>query len=247
MSVKIRLSRRGRKKLALYDVVVADARSPRDGKFIERIGRYNPNTNPATIDLDNDRAVYWLMVGAQPTDTAHAILRYKGAMMKKHLQVGVAKGAITQEVADERFTAWMEEKQSKVAGKVEGLTSAKDKAKADRQAAEAKVRATRQEGIDARDATKRAEQLAIDEAKNAADRLAAAEMAAASAPVAAAIETAVEDAAAPMSDAVAETPAASAEVAAPTTTETPAAVVEDAPAAEAVEVPAAVSCRGSHC
>jgi len=96
MAVKIRLARRGRTKLAMYDVVVADARAPRDGRFIEKIGTYNPLTNPASIDLKDDRAFHWLMNGAQPTDTVKAMLSYRGVMLKKHLQIGVVKGAITQ-------------------------------------------------------------------------------------------------------------------------------------------------------
>lgn len=211
MSVKIRLARRGRKKLALYDIVVADSRSPRDGRFIERIGRYNPNSNPATIDLDQDRAVYWLMVGAQPTDTAGSILRYKGALMKKHLQVGVAKGAITQDVADARFAEWVAAKESKVAGKISGLASAKETAKADRLAAEAKVREARQAEIDARDAAKRAEEEAAANAKAEAEAAAAAAINA---------EATTEEA--PAAEAVAE--------------EAPAAeVAPEAPAAEASE------------
>ena len=96
MAVKIRLSRRGRKKLAIYDIVIADARAPRDGSFIEKIGSYNPNTDPSTVVLKSDRAVDWLMKGAQPTDTARSILSHEGVMLKKHLQVGVIKGAISQ-------------------------------------------------------------------------------------------------------------------------------------------------------
>lgn len=209
MSVKIRLARRGRKKLALYDIVVADSRSPRDGRFIERIGRYNPNSNPATIDLDQDRAVYWLMVGAQPTDTAGSILRYKGALMKKHLQVGVAKGAITQDVADARFAEWVAAKESKVAGKISGLASAKETAKADRLAAEAKVREARQAEIDARDAAKRAEEEAAANAKAEAEAAAAAAInAEATAEEAPAAEAAAEEA--PAAEVAPEAPAAEA-------------------------------------
>ena len=97
--VKIRLARRGRKKLAMFDVVVADARAPRDGRFIEKIGTYNPLTNPATIDLKDDRAFHWVMNGAQPSDTVKAMLSYRGILMKKHLQIGVIKGALTQKQA----------------------------------------------------------------------------------------------------------------------------------------------------
>ena len=108
MAVKIRLARRGRKALALYDVVVADARAPRDGRFIEKLGTYNPNTDPATITINEDRAFKWVMDGAQPTDTVRAMLSYRGIMLKKHLQIGVNKGAITQEDADKKFDAWFE-------------------------------------------------------------------------------------------------------------------------------------------
>ena len=131
MSVKIRLARRGRKKQAMYDVVVADSRSPRDGRFIEKIGTYNPNTDPASINLDNDKAFDWIMKGAQPTDTVRAMLSYRGIMMKKHLQVGVNKGAITQEEADKKLEAWINDKEAKIQGKVDNLAKAKaDKKKA---------------------------------------------------------------------------------------------------------------------
>ncbi|WP_424962149.1 30S ribosomal protein S16 [Ekhidna sp.] len=131
MPVKIRLARRGRKKQAMYDVVVADSRAPRDGRFIEKIGTYNPNTDPASIKLDNDKAFDWVMKGAQPTDTVRAMLSYRGIMMKKHLQVGVNKGAITQEEADKKLETWMKDKESKIQGKVEKLAKVKaDKKKA---------------------------------------------------------------------------------------------------------------------
>ena len=129
MAVKIRLARRGRKKLAMYDIVVADARAPRDGKFIEKIGTYNPNTNPASIVLNEANALKWIMNGAQPTDTTRAILSYKGILLKKHLQVGVEKGAITQEVADARFGAWATEKETSRNTKIAKLTEGKDATK----------------------------------------------------------------------------------------------------------------------
>ena len=136
MSVKIRLARRGRKKQAMYDVVVADARAPRDGRFIEKLGTYNPNTDPASINLDNGKAFDWVMKGAQPTDTVRAMLSYRGIMMKKHLQIGVNKGAITQEEADKKLEAWMKDKESKIQGKVDKLAKAKaDKQKAALEAA----------------------------------------------------------------------------------------------------------------
>ncbi|HAR20823.1 MAG TPA: 30S ribosomal protein S16 [Cytophagales bacterium] len=125
-NVKIRLARRGRKKLALYDIVVANATSPRDGRFIEKLGTYNPNTNPATILFDEAKALKWLLNGAEPTDTVSRMLSYKGILMRKHLQVGVLKGAITQEVADARFEEWLKAKETKIATKVSGLA---DKAK----------------------------------------------------------------------------------------------------------------------
>jgi len=118
MAVKIRLQRKGRKQRPYYHIVVADARSPRDGKYIENIGMYNPLTKPATIDLDRDAAYDWLMKGAQPTDTARAILRFKGVMYKKHLQRGVSKGAMTQEQADAKLAEWTEAKEAKLAERV---------------------------------------------------------------------------------------------------------------------------------
>jgi len=124
MATRIRLSRHGRRKQAFYHIVVADTRAPRNGKFIEKLGTYNPNTNPATIEIDFDGAVNWLLKGAQPSDTVRAMLSYKGIMMKKHLLAGVAKGAFTQEEAETRFTAWMEEKEGKVADKKSGLEKA---------------------------------------------------------------------------------------------------------------------------
>ncbi len=114
MAVKIRLARRGRAKRPFYHIVVADARAPRDGKFIEKIGTYNPLTVPATIDLDRERAFDWLMKGAIPTDTMRAILRYKGVLYKKHLQIGVNKGALTQEQADKKYQEFITNKDAKI-------------------------------------------------------------------------------------------------------------------------------------
>ena len=147
MSVKIRLTRRGRKKQPIYDVVVADARAPRDGKFIEKIGRYNPNTNPAFIELDEQKAFDWVMKGAQPTETVRAMLSYIGVMFKKHLQIGVNKGAITQEAADKRFADWQAEKLAKIESKKDNLTKdSEGKAKA-RKEAEVKVKEARAESL----------------------------------------------------------------------------------------------------
>ena len=129
MSVKIRLQRHGKKGKPFYWIVAADARAKRDGRFLEKLGTYNPNTNPATVNLDVDGAVKWLQNGAQPTDTAKTILSYKGAMLKNHLVGGVRKGALTEEQAEEKFQAWLEEKAGKVASKEENVARAKSEAK----------------------------------------------------------------------------------------------------------------------
>ena len=130
MSVKIRLQRHGKKGKPFYWIVAADARAKRDGRYLEKLGTYNPNVNPAVIDLDVDGAVQWLQDGAQPTDTARAILSYKGVLLKNHLVGGVRKGALTEEQAEAKFTAWLEEKEGKVTAKVDGLSKAESEAKA---------------------------------------------------------------------------------------------------------------------
>ena len=163
MSVKIRLQRHGKKGKPFYHIVVADSRSRRDGRFIEKLGTYNPITNPATIELNVDSAVQWLNNGAQPTDTARAILSYKGALYKKHLQGGVAKGAFDEAEAEKRFNAWLEGKEKAVAGKVEGLATAKADAKKAALDAETKKN---QERVDAQNALL-AEAKAAEEAANA--------------------------------------------------------------------------------
>ncbi len=147
MAVKIRLARRGRKKLAMFDVIVADSRSPRDGKFIEKIGTYNPLTNPATINLNDQKAFEWLMKGAQPSDTVKRMLSYRGVMLKKHLQIGVVKGAVTQEVADSKLAEWVKSKDTKIQSKVDTLAQAKQKAAKARKEAEIKVKEARAEAI----------------------------------------------------------------------------------------------------
>ncbi|MFZ4862546.1 30S ribosomal protein S16 [Sphingobacterium sp. Mn56C] len=129
MATKIRLQRHGKKGKPFYHVVVADARAPRDGKFIERLGSYNPNTNPATIVLDVEKALKWVNSGAQPTDTARTILSEKGVLYKKHLQGGVKKGAFDEAKAEELFAAWVEGKDSRVEGKKAGLANAKAEVK----------------------------------------------------------------------------------------------------------------------
>lgn len=136
MAVKIRLARRGSKKKPFYHIIVADARSPRDGRFIEKLGIYNPLTNPATIEIDRDRAFDWLMLGAQPTETANAILRYKGVLYRKHLQKGVKKGALTQEDADRLYREFIDSKDDTIRKKIEKI----------RQETEARLR--KESGID---------------------------------------------------------------------------------------------------
>lgn len=147
MAVKIRLARRGRKKLARYDVVVTDSRSPRDGRFIEKIGTYNPLTNPATIELNDEKAFDWLMKGAQPSDVVKAMLSYRGVMLRRHLQIGVIKGAVTQETADKKLADWKAEKESKIASKRDNLSKSKADAAKARKEAESKVREARAEAI----------------------------------------------------------------------------------------------------
>jgi small subunit ribosomal protein S16 len=228
MSVKIRLQRHGKKGKPFYWVVAADARSKRDGKYLEKIGTYNPNTNPATIDLNLDSAVQWLHNGAQPTDTARAILSYKGALLKHHLDGGIRKGALTQEQADAKLAAWLEAKAGKVDSKKEGLSKAQEAAKAKafkaEQAANAKrLAAAAQAEVEAAQ-EEVAEETAVEEvAEEVAEEAPAVEEAPAAeeAPEVVAEETpAVEEAEAP---AIEEAPEVVAE-------EAPA--VEEAPAAE---------------
>lgn len=145
--VKIRLARRGRKKLAMYDVVVADARAPRDGRFIEKLGTYNPLTVPAKIELNNDRAFHWLMQGAQPSDTVKAMLSFRGVMLKKHLQIGVLKGALTQEQADSKLADWMKGKEEKIQATSSKHAQTKEEQARARREAESKVREARAEAI----------------------------------------------------------------------------------------------------
>nr|WP_299382985.1 30S ribosomal protein S16 [Allomuricauda sp.] len=139
MPVRIRLQRHGKKGKPFYWVVAADSRSKRDGKFLEKLGTYNPNTNPATIDINVDNSVKWLQNGAQPTDTARAILSYKGVMLKHHLLGGVRKGALTEEQVEEKFNAWLEEKEKGIQAKRDGLDKAKAEARAKALEAEKEV------------------------------------------------------------------------------------------------------------
>jgi len=153
MATKIRLQRHGRKGYAYYHIVVADSRAPRDGKFIERVGSYNPNTNPATVDLNFERALYWVMTGAQPTDTTRTLLSDKGVYMKKHLLGGVKKGAFTEEVAEQKFNAWQTDKERKTEAAATKLTSSKQAADKVRLDAEKAVNKAKAEAV----AKKRAE------------------------------------------------------------------------------------------
>ncbi|MBR4119449.1 MAG: 30S ribosomal protein S16 [Bacteroidales bacterium] len=168
MATKIRLQRHGRKDAPFYHIVIADSRAPRDGKFIERIGSYNPNTNPATINLNFDRALYWLQTGAQPTDTTRNILSAQGVLMKKHLLGGVAKGAFTAEEAEKRFEAWVANKQKGVETFKAQLTAAKAEDVKKRLEAEKAVNAAKAEEVSKKRAEKAAE-LAAAAAEAAAE------------------------------------------------------------------------------
>ena len=147
MPVKIRLSRHGKKGYPFYHIVVADSRAPRDGRYIERLGMYNPNTNPATIEFDFDRALDWLQKGAQPTDTCRTLLSKKGVLMKKHLDEGVKKGAFSAEVSQQKFEAWLNEKDAKLLALKDQVAQGKDADKKKRLEAEAKVKETRAQAI----------------------------------------------------------------------------------------------------
>ena len=164
MATKIRLQRHGRKAARpIFKIVVADERAKRDGKFIEKLGIYNPNTNPATIDLNFDSAVEWMMKGAQPTDTARAILSYKGVMMKKHLLGGVAKGAFSEEEAEKRFEAWLADKEGKIQAKRDGLSKAAQDKAATKLAAEKEANEKRAQELAAAN-SELAEEVATEEA-----------------------------------------------------------------------------------
>lgn len=170
MAVKIRLQRHGKKNFAFFHIVVADSRSPRDGRYIEQIGSYNPNTNPATIVLDSEKALAWIKVGAQPTLVCRRILSYEGVLLRHHLDGGVAKGALTQDQADAKWNAWKAERDAKIDAKKSGIKNAEIEAKKAAKEAEAKVNAARAEAI-----AKKAEELAAAEAAKAAEEAAAEE------------------------------------------------------------------------
>tara|TARA_B110000091_G_scaffold67601_1_gene74277 strand:+ start:174 stop:806 length:633 start_codon:yes stop_codon:yes gene_type:complete len=203
MPVKIRLQRHGKKGKPFYWVVAADARAKRDGRYLEKLGTYNPNTNPATVDINEDNAVNWLEKGAQPTDTARTLMSYKGIMLRHHLNGGVRKGALTQEEADKKLAAWLEEKDAKIQAKKEGLTKEEADAKAKRLATEKAVSDKRLADAAAAEAD-----LAIAEEVAAAEEAAPVEAAAAK--EAAPVEAAAAEEAAPV-EAVKATPEASKE------------------------------------
>ena len=163
MAVKIRLQRHGKKNFAFFHIVVADSRSPRDGRYIEQIGSYNPNTNPATIVLNAERALAWVKVGAEPTLTARRILSYEGVLLRHHLDGGVAKGALTQAEADKKWNDWKAQRDAKIEAKKSGIKAADIEAKKAAKAEEAKVNAARAEAI-----AQKAAELAAKQAEEAA-------------------------------------------------------------------------------
>ncbi|MFK5879670.1 MAG: 30S ribosomal protein S16 [Flavobacteriaceae bacterium] len=169
MSVKIRLQRHGKKGKPFYWIVAADARAKRDGKYLEKLGTYNPNTNPATIELDIDGSVKWLQNGAQPTDTARALLSYKGVLLKHHLAGGVKKGAFSEEEAEKKFQAWLDEKSGLVTAKEDGLAKDNADAKAAALNAEKEVNEKRKAAVLEVEAALKAEQEAV-EAEAAAEK-----------------------------------------------------------------------------
>lgn len=168
MPVKIRLTRRGRRNMPIYDIVVADSKSPRDGKFIEKLGTFNPLVNPAAVELNDDKTLTWILNGAQPTDTVKNLLSERGVMLRKHLQVGVLKGAITQEKADKQFEDWKSKKDAALTGKSTELISKKDADKKAKLAAEVKVNETRKEALKAKAAAAIAAAAPVEEVKEEA-------------------------------------------------------------------------------
>ena len=175
MAVKIRLARKGRKKLAFYHIVVADSRSPRDGRYIEKIGSYNPVTNPATIELDFDKALGWLQNGALPTDTCRAILSYKGVLIKKHLLEGVKKGAFDEAEATKRFEEWLKQNEAKIDAKKSGLEKSQDDELGKRLIVEKRVNEARAAKLAKRNADLAAKAAAGDKAEAVAEETAPAE------------------------------------------------------------------------
>ncbi len=215
MATRIRLQRHGKKGKAFFHIVAADSRSKRDGKFIEKLGTYNPNTNPATIEIDFDKTLNWVQTGAEMSDTARAILSYKGVLYKNHLIKGIAKGALTEDKVEEKFNLWLDEKEGKITGKKEGLSKTADSDKAARMQAETDAKVARAKAIEAKYAPEPVAEEVSEKAVNDT-----------------AEEGATDDAAESTEEATAEvteTPEASTE-AAPEVTETPAET--EAPAEE---------------
>jgi small subunit ribosomal protein S16 len=220
MPVKIRLQRHGKKGKPFYWIVAADARSKRDGRYLEKLGTYNPNTNPATVEIQIDNAIDWLEKGAQPTDTARTLLSYKGVLLKHHLNGGIRKGALTEEQAEKKFTAWLEEKEAKIQAKKEGLTKQEQDAKAKRLADEKAVSEKRLAEASAAAAEAEANEASTEETVGSAEEATPDTAAEQAAP-----EAVTEEA--PSDDTPAEAEAA------------PEAQTEEAPSEAAVEEPAA--------
>ena len=259
MATKIRLARHGKKNYPFYHIVVADSRAPRDGKFIEKLGTYNPNTNPATIEINFDSALKWVGTGAQPTDTVRAILSYKGVMYKHHLLGGVRKGAFSEEVAEQRFAKWLEEKEAKIEAARKDMAGKEAKAARERLAEETKVKETKASALASKLAAaakaaagnKETEEV-MEEAVERSEEVveAAVEAAAEEMPAKVAAEEAPVEAAAPAEEAKEEAPAAEdasvevvaeeapAEVAVPVEEASAEAAAEEAPAEEAKEATA---------
>jgi small subunit ribosomal protein S16 len=214
MATKIRLQRHGKKGKPFYYIVVADARAPRDGRFIERLGSYNPNTNPATIDINFDKTLDWVNNGAQPTDTCRAILSYKGVLYKKHLQGGLKKGALTEEQVDAKFQAWLDQKDGKITGKKDSLTTAKQDARKAALAAEAKKKEEKAAAIVAKN-TPPAEEVEVAKEEEVEAPVAETEVETPAAEVEAEAPAAEVEAEAPAAEAAPEAPAAEPEAEAP--------------------------------
>jgi small subunit ribosomal protein S16 len=189
MAVKIRLARKGRKKLAYYHIVVADSRSPRDGRYIEKIGKYNPLTNPATIELDFDKALGWLQNGALPTETCRAILSYKGVLIKKHLLEGVKKGAFDDAEATKRFEEWLKKNEEKIESKKSGLEKSKDDELVKKLTAEKKINEARAARLAKKQAALAAKEEAAEQPEAPAEEAAPAEQAAPAEETVPAVET----------------------------------------------------------
>lgn len=168
MATRIRLQRHGKKGKAFFHLVAADSRAKRDGKFIEKLGTYNPNTNPATIDINFERTLNWVQVGAEMSDTARAILSYKGVLYKNHLLKGVAKGALTAEQVEAKFNAWLAEKDAKITGKKDGLAKNAAADKAARMKAEAETNAAKAAALEAKNAPVVEEEEVVAEAEESA-------------------------------------------------------------------------------